>query len=133
MPMEKEVWDESYPANGDLSTKQWYGVELLSTGRVDVANAATDRAIGILQTKPALLGRAARIRHIGVSNAVSDGSGANIAIGDPVTVSATGKIVKNTTADRPLLGYALDASVADGTVIRVAMGLPGLAAFRTPA
>lgn len=132
MPAEIAIWDESYSANADLSTHQFKAVEFVTGGKVDLCNAATDRAVGILQNKPAAANRAARVRHIGISQAVSDGTVA-IAAGDPLTTGATGKVVKNTTADRPILGYALEPSTADGTIIAVALGLPGLAAFRTPA
>lgn len=123
------IWDESWKAAADLSGKQFYCVKLGSTANsVDVASAATDLCIGILQNKPTS-GHGANVRHLGISKAVSDGSGTSIGIGDRVGPNSSGKIVKKATADYNCIGIALAASTADGTIIPVLM-LPGLV-FRT--
>jgi hypothetical protein len=68
--------DLSYQANADLTAKQYYIVELLSTEKVDVCNSAGDVGFGVLQNDPAS-GQAAQVRsHFGSkSKVVSDGSG----------------------------------------------------------
>jgi hypothetical protein len=132
MPAGAERWDESYVAGADLSALQGYAVKLNSSGEVIVVAAVTDRAIGVLMNKPTAT-HAARVREVGIAVCVSDGSGANIAAGDTVGYSSTGKIIKCTTADRPLLGRALEPSTADGTLISVELHNPGMVPFRTPA
>lgn len=123
------VWDETYTAGADLSAKQYYAVKDTTTvNTVDVPSAATDDACGILQNKPKS-GEAALVRHFGISEAVSDGSGTAIAVGDYVGTNNAGKMVKKATADYGVLGKALDASSADGTIIRVR--LTGPRVFRT--
>lgn len=112
------VHDESYIANADLSTKQYFCVKLAAGPKVALCAAATDRAIGILQNKPAADGRNASVRHLGISKAVSDGTSA-IAVGDLVGTDANGRVVKKATADYGAIGEALDASAAVGTIIRV--------------
>jgi hypothetical protein len=123
------VFDHSFKAAADQSTKQYYFVELSAADTVAVCNAAADRAIGVLMNKPAAAGQAADVRILGIAPVVSDGSGTNIAVGDYVGPSSAGKAVKKATADYSVAGIALDASTADGVVIRVLL-LPG-AFFRT--
>lgn len=111
--------DLSYQANADLTAKQYYCVELLSTEKVDVCNATTDVAFGVLQNDPAS-GQAAQVRvHPGSkTKVVSDGS-TPIAVGDWVGTGSTGKAVKKTTDKDWVLGVAEDPSTADGTIITV--------------
>ena len=126
------IFDIGYmTANADLSTKQFYAVK--QTGTVDqfgLCSAVTDRSLGILQDKP-LSGEPALIRRLGISKAVTDGSGTAIAPGDQLGPNASGKLVKVTTPDRPVIAEALEASAADGIIISVLM-TPG-AVYRTPA
>lgn len=112
--------DLSYQANADLTAKQYFCVELLNTEKVDVCNAATDIAFGILQNDPAA-NQAAQVRvHPGSkSKVVSDGSGTAIAVGDLVGTNNAGKVVKKTTNNDWIVGVAEDPSTADGTIITV--------------
>ena len=126
-----EVFDDSKVASADLSAKQFFAVKLHSTeGQIALGAAATDVCLGILQDKPKA-GEAGRVRIHGISKAVSDGSGTAIGIGDKVGTNTLGKVVKAHTTDRPILGTALSASSADGTIINVL--LTPNAVFRTPA
>ena len=72
--------DQSYVSGADNRTKQYYIVEETSTGTVTVANAATDRPVGVLQNKPNT-NEAAQVRQTGITKCVSDGT-TPIAIGD---------------------------------------------------
>lgn len=112
--------DLSYQANADLTAKQYYIVELLSTEKVDVCNNAGDVGFGVLQNDPAAL-QAAQVRvHPGSkTKVVSDGSGTAIAVGDWVGTGSTGKAIKKTTDKDWVLGIAEDPSTADGTIITV--------------
>lgn len=119
----QSVFEINGKANADLSAKQFYAAKLAGQDLVDVAGA-TDRAIGILQNKP-LAGQAADVQVLGLSKAVSDGSGTPIAAGDVVGPNGSGALVKKATADYNACGIALDPSTAAGTVIRVLL-IPGL-------
>jgi hypothetical protein len=124
------VWDESFKANSDLSAKQFFCVKITAADTVDLTSGATDRVIGILQDKPKS-GHAGGVRILGMSKAVSDGSGTSIAAGDYVGTDGNGRVIKKATADYSVCGIALDASSALGTVIRVLL-IPG-GWFRTAA
>jgi hypothetical protein len=124
------IWDESFKAAADLKAKQYFAVKLTAADTVNLVAAAADTAIGILMNKPEQ-NQAALVRILGIAPCVSDGSGTAIAVGDRVGSNASGKMVKKATADFAVAGIALDASSADGTVIRV-MLLPG-SVFRTAA
>lgn len=112
--------DLSYQANADLSAKQYYILELLNTEKVDVCNSAGDVGFGVLQNKPKS-GEAAAVRVAlgSKTKIVSDGSGTNIAVGDWVGTSSTGKAIKKTIDKDWVIGQAEDPSTADGTIITV--------------
>jgi hypothetical protein len=122
------VWDESFKANSDLSAKQFFCVKLTAADTVDLTSANSDRALGVLQDKPKSA-HAGAVRILGMSKAVSDGSGTAISVNDYVGPDSNGRVVKKATADYSVMGIAMDASSAQGTVIRVLL-MPG-AWFRT--
>jgi hypothetical protein len=127
-----ELLDVNMLAGSDLSTKQFFIVKQNGTvDTVDITSAVTDRPYGVIADPPKSSGKACAIQTDGVAKVVSDGSGTAIAAGDQVGTDASGRAVKCTTQDRPLLGEAMDASTAAGTVIRVKLK-PGVP-FRTPA
>lgn len=117
-------------ANADLSTKQFFCVKQTALDTVDLCSAATDRTFGILTNAPKSA-QAAEIQTDGIAKVVSDGSGTAIAVGDKLAVDANSRVVKNTTVDRWIVGEAMDASAALGTVIRVKLALGTM--FRTAA
>lgn len=123
-----DIFSLTAKANADLSAKQFYGVKLTAADVVDVPSAATDIVIGILQNAPKA-NAAASVQVLGISKAVSDGSGTTIVVGDRVGPSSTGLWVKKATNDYNAGGIALDGSTANGTVIRVL--LTPAALFRT--
>lgn len=110
------------PANADLSTKQYYAVKAVSGGKVDLCSATTDKAVGILQDKPAAADRAAQVGIVGVSKAVA---GAAISVGALVAPMASGKIQTAVTTQY-CIGIALTAASADGDTIEIKLGAPGL-------
>lgn len=117
-------------ANSDLSAKQFFIVKQTAADTVDLTSAVTDRPYGVLANAPKA-NQAAEVVTDGIAKVVSDGSGTSIAAGDQLGTDTSGRAVKCTTNDRPLLGESLDASTAAGTVIRVKLK-PGVP-FRTPA
>lgn len=118
-----KVFVDSFIAAADLSAKQWYAVELTAANTVNVASAAADAAIGILQNKPKA-GEAAAVMHVGRSYGIADGSSVAIAAGDFVGPAAGGVLVKKATADFSTIGRALTAAAAANVLIEVALGYP---------
>lgn len=122
---------DSFVAGADLSTKQYYAVELTAPNTVNVTNAAADRPIGILQNTPRI-GEAATVCHTGRTYARADGGTIAIAVGDLVGPAVGGKLVKKATADFSTIGMALSAAAANDMIIEVGLGYPG-AVFTAPA
>lgn len=75
-------------ANADLSTKQFYAVDMNTSRKLVVASVLGQDGVGVLQNKPAAAGRAATVMIDGVTKAVA---GATIDEGDSVTAMANGK------------------------------------------
>ena len=63
----------SFIAGADLSAKQYYLVEMSADQTVTVANATTDKIVGVLQNKPTA-GQIARVRVHGVTRVVCNGA-----------------------------------------------------------
>src|SRR5512137_1919614 len=103
-------------AAADLSTKQFYCVELTAADTVNVCNAATDKVIGTLQNKPNAAGQAAEVSSAG--DIIKGIAGGAISVNDWVGTDANGKLVAKSTDKDFALGLALEAG-ADGTIISV--------------
>ena len=117
MASEVNIFDFSWPANADLSLKQFYGVQLTTLEKVDLSDA-TVRNIGILQNTPTT-GQAANVRLLGNSRAIVDGSGTAIVVMDALAPNASGILVKTTLDNDEVIAYALQASVAANDLIAV--------------
>lgn len=117
MAYEVNVLDYSWPANADLSAKQFYGLQLLTTELIDLADA-TVRCIGILQNTPTA-NQAGSVRLVGISRAIVDGSGTAIACMDALAPNASGIMVKTTADNDEVIAYALQASTAANDYIAV--------------
>lgn len=126
-----EVLSVNAKANSDLSAKQFYIVKLTAADTVDLTSATTDLHFGVLGNAPKQ-NAAAEVITDGIAKVVSDGSGSAISVNDEVGTDTSGRAIKCTTTDRPLVGRALDASSAAGTVIRVKL-YPAGTRYRTPA
>ena len=73
-PSQKPILTESFKADGDLSTKQFYWVKMTANPReVGVCSSAIDKPIGILLNKPDAAGKAAEVMVIGQTKVSSDG------------------------------------------------------------
>lgn len=102
-----------FTASADLSTKQYYFVEISGAGTVNVCNAATDKAIGVLQNKPTS-GQPAEIMAIGITKVSSD---AALSRGDLIGPSADGQAdakVPGTDTTEYIHGIVLVASGGAG-------------------
>jgi hypothetical protein len=123
-------FDDSLAAGADLSSKQFYTCKQTAADTGGLCSAVTDVAFGILQNEPAS-GQRALFRVLGTSKAIVDGNAAAIAAGDKLGPNTSGKLVKVTTADRPIAAIAKEAATTDGAIVEVLL-TPG-AFYRTPA
>lgn len=101
-------------ASADLSAAQHKFVKLDSNGQVAVCAAVTDKPIGVLQDKPAAIGRAATVMVMGISKVQGD---ANLAKGDQVGTSADGQAaayVPGTDTTKYIVGEILEDNTAAG-------------------
>tara|TARA_Y100000034_G_C6870643_1_gene397451 strand:- start:836 stop:1234 length:399 start_codon:yes stop_codon:yes gene_type:complete len=103
-------------ANADLSSYQYYFVELDTDGKVGACNAATDRPIGVLQNKPSASGEAATVLIMGVSKINCDAAlDENNLIGPSVDGQADKKIPGTDTSEY-ICGTMLTATGGAGEI-----------------
>ena len=119
-PTEHSIYDESFVAGEALLTPFVHVVR--STEGLVVAGGAGDASPGILQGKAAS-GEAAQVRLLGRSKALVNGTTA-IAVGDPLTTGANGKLVKAVTNKDWVLAHAEQVAAADNLIIDVTMTGP---------
>ena len=99
---------QSFLADCDLSTKQYYAVKMSTTETVILASDADAFMLGVLQDEPDAAGKGCLVAIGGISKAVG---GEQIDAGASVAVGAGGKFVAATTIS---CGMALNACGADG-------------------
>ncbi len=102
-------------ASEDLSAKQYYIMQMDSSGDMEIGEGATDLLLGVLQDKPES-GQAGTYRYQGTTKVVASGA---IAIGERVTSDAAGKAVTTTTNGDVVVGTALEAAANDGDIIEI--------------
>ena len=103
-------------ANADLSSYQYYFVELDTDGKVGACNATTDRPIGVLQNKPSASGEAATVLIMGVSKISCDAAlDENNLIGPSVDGQADKKIPGTDTSEY-ICGTMLTATGGAGEI-----------------
>lgn len=88
-----------FKAGADLSAKQFYSVYLDSNEKIQLVDAITRPAIGILQNKPDADGKEAEVCVQGVSKVVLGGT---LAVGALVGPAATGKAVADASTNYTL-------------------------------
>lgn len=117
MPVEQplHVAYQSYtrPADTDLSTKQYYAVDLNSDGEVVVASAGST-FIGVLGNKPTAAGAPCEVMFSGVVPMVCGGT---VATAAAVKIDSDGKAVAASSADKAI-GRALSTG-ASGTLANI--------------
>jgi hypothetical protein len=107
---EADLVTQSFAADCDLSTKQYYAVKMSTTETIILASDASDTAfLGVLQDKPDAAGKGCGVALGGITKAVG---GAVIAAGVRVRVGTGGKFV--TWSSGASAGIALNACGADG-------------------
>ena len=115
MAVQYEGHDIPLQVSADMSSSQFTFVKV---GAADFKVAACgdgEKAVGILQDKPAADGRAGNVRISGTSKVVA---GAAIALGAEVASDANGKCVTAASGDY-ILGVALEAAGAANQIIAV--------------
>lgn len=107
-------------AASDISTSQYFILEVTAADTVDVCNAATDVPFGVLQNEPGN-GETAEVAYADgdITKVVSDGSGTAISVGDQVGTDGNGRAVVKGTSGNLVLGRALAASDSQGEIIPV--------------
>lgn len=125
MATEQELHSVSYAADADLSTKQYFLVKRGATaGQCSLVAATTDIPIGILQNKPAAVGRAAQVMTLGRSKAQVEAT-TDIAIGDKLGPHTDGRLIKKTANNDLVCAIAEEAATAaTGDVISVTLISP---------
>jgi hypothetical protein len=117
-------FERSPVAGEDLTAKQFYIVQLDATGKIEVAEGATDLVVGVLQNAP-YTGEQATYRFAGTTKVISGGT---IAIGAMVTTDTAGKAVSTTTEGDVVIGrHVGTAAAAENDIIEVQMGVTSLA------
>lgn len=113
--------EKTLVAGEDMRTKMNYIVQLDATGKLEVAEGATDLIVGVLQNKPNT-GEAALYRFGWTAKVIAGGS---VAIGDFVTSDGNGKAVATTTDGNIVIGRALEAADS-GDIFEVQMSIQHL-------
>jgi len=105
-------------AAADLSTNQFYVVEVTADKTVNLTNVAGEKALGILQNKPSIVGDVCDIMCLGVSK-VMVGTG-DLAAGGIWEAAADGSAIPATTG-KVGMGTVLIGAVA-GKLATVTVG-----------
>lgn len=98
-------------AAANLSSSQYYAVALGSTGTVDLPTVQGQECLGLLRNAPTS-GKAANIGVHGIFEGILGGT---VAIGDILTCSSAGKLVKACPGEH-ILGRALEAGVLNDVI-----------------
>jgi autotransporter translocation and assembly factor TamB len=101
----------TFEAGEDLSSHQFKFVTLESDGQVDAADAAGERALGVLLNKPDAAGKAATVAMTGK---VMVEAGAAVTAGAQLQTNAAGEAITAAAGD-VVMGYALEDAV-DGQI-----------------
>lgn len=116
-------FEKTLIAGEAMTDKQFYIVQLDATGKLEVAEGATDLVVGVLQNTPAA-GEAAVYQFLGTAKVKAGGT---IAIGDWVTTDSAGKAVATTTDGNITIGrYIGQEAAADGDIIEVQLSVQHL-------
>mgnify|MGYP000208368908 CR=1 FL=1 len=103
-------------ANADLSSKQYYFVELDADGKVGSCNASTDIPIGVLQNAPDASGKAATVLVMGVSKVNADAAiNEGVLVGPAADGQIGGKVAGSNTTEY-ICGQMITASGGAGQI-----------------
>lgn len=119
MAIEQRILDVSYPAAEDLTGDQFRFV-VLEAGKVRRPDSASERALGVLQNRPAA-GQAAQVRTNGVSKLVAGGAiNENAQVkAEYVSASDAGKGLATTTTGDKVRGICVLPATAEDALCSV--------------
>lgn len=103
----------SIPADTNLSTKQYFCVNVNTDGEAVLSSATTDEPIGVLENMPSAAGMAAEIKHSGLGKIKIGGT---VAVGDKLGPDTDGMAIAVTANNKTYIAKALQAGV-DGDII----------------
>lgn len=109
------------PANADLSSYQYYLVDVNSSGNAAVVASQGAKCVGVLLNDPSEAGAACEIADIAGGGVCKIKAASAITCGDEVTSSANGRIETAASSD-VVIGRALEAAAAADIVISVKLG-----------
>jgi len=115
MAIEQQVYDITMKTATDLSSSQYYWVQVSDDFTCAIATAAVADLLGLLQNKPES-GQAAQVRRVGISKAIL---GETVTAGQLLTSDANGKSVVATSGQR-YGAIALEGG-DDGDIVSVLM------------
>lgn len=119
MPVqERTVWDESFIAGADLSTKKYLAAKISADNTVDAATAVGDPFGGVIVVENTS-GKGVVCRLLGLSKGIS---GAAISIGDLLTVDGNSKFIVTAAAagvNNSIWGIALSAADGADEIIQI--------------
>jgi hypothetical protein len=113
--------DHTFNVAADMSAKQYRFMTIDSSGNAAVSTRG-QFSVGILQNKPAAVGRPGTVRTAGVSKAVLGGS---VTAGNAVVSDANGAAVTTSSGDTAYMGIALQTGVS-GDIVPVFIQPRGL-------
>lgn len=107
----------TFKQGADLRNHQ-YKIVKLSSGKAVLAAGATDKLVGVLDSKPysSSTDETVDVRSVNANGVGKVVAGGNVAAGDFLTSDANGKAVATTTAGNRVIGQAVEAGV-DGQVV----------------
>uniref|UniRef100_A0A6M3JA85 Head decoration protein n=1 Tax=viral metagenome TaxID=1070528 RepID=A0A6M3JA85_9ZZZZ len=117
-------------ASGDLSSYQFHGITMDTSGYAKLADDADDPVeapIGALQNKPSAAGQPAVVRISGVAKVMG---GATVAPGIAVTIDGDGHFIAATANDW-VWGVTLETMVS-GSVTKILLGAGQGGAYTAP-
>jgi hypothetical protein len=117
MALEEVLTSITLPAAADYKTasKQFYCMEVNSSGQALLVTASGARVVGVLQNTPDAAGRAATVTIEGCTKVVA---GAVVAAGASLMSDTDGTVITATGANKIIVGTALEGA-ADGATFRM--------------
>ena len=115
MALEEVLTSITLPVAADYSTKQYYCMEVNSSGQALLVSASGARVAGVLQNNPDTAGHAGTVAIEGCTKVVA---GATIAAGASLMSDTDGTVITATGANKIIVGTALEGA-ADGATFRM--------------
>lgn len=106
----------SLPVAADYSTKQYYLMNINSSGQAVLVAAKGAAATLVLQDKPDTAGHVGSLGFDGITKVAA---GAVVAAGAEVIADATGRVIATDAAEQFVIGTAIEAATAVGDIISV--------------